>query len=98
VPGTLFYKAVSVKNNTDLNQAALDLLPKTDGILSMHKTDEESSEVIVHGHYTTWGLGINAFSEGTNIWDEYSCCKWILELAEGDLPDDQYLLEIKNRR
>jgi hypothetical protein len=51
----------------------------------------ENGQSFVHGHYITWGLGINVFYDGVNALDVFPHDKWIFELAESDISDDEFI-------
>ena len=58
-------------------------------------TKDEQGQRIVHGHNTPWGMGINAFSDRVNVWEEFPFFKPLLELAESDISDNEFLARVK---
>jgi hypothetical protein len=57
---------------------------------------KEINGCIVHGHNTPWGMGISAFSDKVNVWEEYPHDKWILELAEGQVTNEDFIKMIRD--
>ena len=58
----------------------------------------DTGQTVIHGHNTTWGMGISAFSDKINIWEQYPGDKWILDLAESNISDDEFLARIAAER
>ena len=48
--------------------------------------------ITVHGHRTTWGMGVSAFSEKGMIWDPENI--WILKAAKKKSLSDKEFLEL----
>lgn len=57
---------------------------------------KEINGLVVHGHNSPWGMGISAFSDKINVWEEYPSDKWILELAESQATDEHFIARIKD--
>lgn len=57
---------------------------------------KECDGIVVHGHNSPWGMGISAFSDKINVWEEYPFDNWLLELAESQATDEQFIDRIKD--
>ena len=52
---------------------------------------------IVHYHNSPWGMGISAFSDKVNVWEEYPSDRWLLDLAESEATtDEQFIKTIRD--
>lgn len=77
-------------------QEMSSMLDDCGGILSVVGTG--GGEVVIHGHNTPWGMGISAFSDKINVWDQFPQGRWLLILGESEVTDDQFLLAIKKHK
>jgi hypothetical protein len=94
-PEHFFCKTVDTSNinKTDI----LNLLDDTSSALSVHYTGGNTA--CIHGHYKTWGLGINVLSHTIKLWDKFPIYKWLLECAENKiLFDIEFLGEVSKRK
>jgi len=88
-PEHFFWKVV---DNQPDKQEISGILDECDA-LSMMGADD--GKIVIHGHNTPWGMGISAFSDKVNVWNEYPDDKWLLELAESDVTDAAFIATIK---
>ena len=56
-----------------------------------------SGQSIIHGHYRAWGMGINSCSDEISVWEDNPGHDWLLELAESNVPDDEFVSVIQQK-
>jgi len=89
-PEHYFWKTI----DTPLTKGkAADMMKDGDSLHSM--PSEDGKKFTVHGHNTTWGMGISAFSDKINVWEKFPSDKWLIKLAESDVSDNEFLAGIK---
>ena len=55
----------------------------------------DSVHVVVHGHYKTWGMGLNSCSDEISVWEDNLGHDWLLKLALSDIPDNEFVSVIQ---
>lgn len=55
----------------------------------------DSEHVVVHGHYRTWGMGINSCSNEVSVWEDNPGHDWLFKLALTDIPDNEFVSVIQ---
>jgi hypothetical protein len=71
---------------------ALCILAACNGVVSM--TRLEDGQVVLHGHTPPWGMGISALSDKVDVWDAHPDDRWLIDLAESSVSDEEFLAKI----
>ena len=98
-PEHYFWKTIDSPKDRALIKKFIEESIARDQIMS--DSDEQINQInqinqiTIHGHNSPWGMGISAFSDKVNLWEEFPGYKWLIALAESDASDDEFLAQIK---